>query len=72
MTGVQTCALPICFTFAMSGLDLSTSTSTFLLSTSKLRFDKLPISDGSTRFYFAEPSEMGNLSNLNFEVDSKK
>ncbi len=35
-------------------------------------FAKQSLRKGSTRFYFAEPSEMGNLSNLNFEIDGKK
>ena len=35
-------------------------------------FAQQTLRNGSTRFYFAEPSEMGNLSNLNFEVDGKK
>ncbi|MBL7815774.1 MAG: M1 family metallopeptidase [Saprospiraceae bacterium] len=35
-------------------------------------FAKQELRNGSTRFYFAESAEMGNLSNLNFEVDGKK
>lgn len=35
-------------------------------------FAKQTLRNGSTRFYFAESSEMGNLSNLNFEIDGKK
>ena len=35
-------------------------------------FAKQELRNGSTRFYFAESSEMGNLSNLNFEIDGKK
>ena len=35
-------------------------------------FAKQSLRNGSTRFYFAEPSQMGNLSNLNFEVEGKK
>ncbi len=35
-------------------------------------FAQQSLRNGSTRFYFAEQSEMGNLSNLNFEIDGKK
>lgn len=35
-------------------------------------FAKQALRNGSTRFYFAESSEMGNLSSLNFEIDGKK
>jgi hypothetical protein len=35
-------------------------------------FAKQSLRSGSTRFYFAESSEMGSLTNLNFEIDGKK
>ena len=35
-------------------------------------FAQQALRNGSTRFYFAEPSEMGRLSDLNFEVEGKK
>ncbi len=35
-------------------------------------FAQQTLRNGSTRFYFAEPSEMGRLSDLNFEIDGKK
>ncbi len=35
-------------------------------------FAKQQLRNGSTRFYFAESSEMGSLTNLNFEIDGKK
>ena len=35
-------------------------------------FAKQSLRNGSTRFYFADQSEMGSLTNLNFEIDGKK
>ena len=35
-------------------------------------FAKQQLRNGSTRFYFAEPSEMGGLSGLDFRLDGKK
>ena len=35
-------------------------------------FAKQALRNGSTRFYFADASEMGSLANLNFEIEGKK
>jgi hypothetical protein len=35
-------------------------------------FAKQALRNGSTRFYFADQSEMGSLTNLNFEIDGKR
>jgi hypothetical protein len=58
----------------------STETLTFLYlllpanaySSQRSAFAKQELAKGKTRFYFADPKEMGNFSNLNIQIDGKR